>query len=227
MYSAGDLIKFKINDSDFYGEVLGIDEHNKVEVSRLKNTLKQEGKIWEFVADNKWSSIDNKYITKHIKVPEGSDRNTVVKAWKEIGFIPGGDGLSFCRIEDEDETTLPLYEGAEDDSSDEEDETPSSNPAMYGYADDGFVIPDDEGSDFEFADPNKLDEEGAKFVRETHEAVHEFSNWRPDDKKGQAIKEFIDRMDHKAIIETDNKRFTKGKANLPLSKPPIDKKRKR
>lgn len=226
MYSAGDLIQFKINDKEFYGEVVGID-NEKIEVSRLKNTEKQHGRIWEFVDDNKWSAIDGKYVIKHIKVPEGSDRDTVVKAWKQIGFIPGGDGLSFCRIDDEDETTLPLYEGAEESSSDEEDETPSSNPAMRGYADDGFVIPDDEGSDFEFADPNDLDEEGAKYVRETHEAVHEFNNWCPDDKQGIAIKEFIDRMDHKASIETDNKRLTKGKESISLSKPPLGKKRKR
>ena len=227
MYSAGDVIQFKINNTEFYGEVLGIDEDQKIEVSRLKNTEKQQGRIWEFVADNKWSAIDSKYITKHIKVPEGSERDTVVKAWKQLGFIPGGDGLSFCRIEDEDETTLPLYEGAEEDSSDEEDEVPSLNPAMHGYADDGFVVPDDEGSDFEFADPDELDEEGAKFVRETHEAVREFNKWHPDDKKGKAIKEFIDRMDHKATIETDNKRFSKGKESISLSKPPLGKKRKR
>jgi len=40
---------------------------------------------------------------------------------------------------------------------------------------------DDEGSDFEFANIDELDEEGAKFVRETH---HDFDKWDPEDKQG-------------------------------------------
>ena len=51
MYSAGDLIIFKINDIEFYGEILGVVDQKKLEISRLKNTLKQENRIWEFVAD--------------------------------------------------------------------------------------------------------------------------------------------------------------------------------
>ena len=156
-----------------------------------------------------------------------ADRPAVVKAWKDIGFVPGGDGMTFCKVEDEDNTTLPMYEGDEDRSDDEDDEdTPSSNPNMHGYASDGFVVPDDEGSDFEFADPDELDEEAAQFVRETHEAVREYDKWVPKDKKGKAIKSFIDRMDHKATIDTDNKRFLKGKESISTSKPPLKKRKK-
>lgn len=226
MYSPGDLILFKINGTEFYGEVLGTDADNKVEVSRLKKTPKQEGRVWEFVDDDKWSAIEPSYVTKHIKVPTGSNRDVVVRAWKALGFIPGGDGLSFCRIEDEDQVTLPLYEGAEEDSEDDSDDVPSLNPKMHGYADDGFVVPDDEGSEFEFADPDELDEEAAQFVRETHQAVHDFDNWEPEDKQGKAIKTFIKRMDHKATIETDNARLENGKPSISTSKPPL-KKRKR
>lgn len=225
MYSPGDLILFKINKTDFYGEVLGVDADNKIEVSRLKKTTKQEGRIWEFVDDDKWSAIEQSYVTKHIKVPTGSIRDVVVKAWKELGFIPGGDGLSFCRVEDEEKVTLPLYEGAEEDSEDDSDDVPSLNPKMHGYADDGFVVPDDEGSEFEFADPDELDEEAAQFVRETHQAVHDFDSWKPEDKQGKAIKKFIDRIDHKATIETDNARFEKGKPSIPTSKPPLKKRK--
>lgn len=225
MYSPGDLILFIINGTEFYGEVLGIDDENKIEVSRLKQTSKQEGCIWEFVDDDKWSAIEQSYVTKHIEVPTSSRRDVVVKAWKELGFIPGGDGLSFCRIEDEEKVTLPLYEGAEEDSEDDSDDLPSLNPEMHGYADDGFVVPDNEGSAFEFADPDTLDEEGAQFVRETHQAVHDFDNWEPEDKQGKAIKTFIDRMDKKATIETDNARFEKGKSSIPTSKPPLKKRK--
>jgi len=226
MYSAGDIITFEIADKQFHGEILGIDDQNKIEVSRLKETEKQEGRIWEFVADDAWSAIEPKFVKKHIRVGNDASRKEVVKAWKEVGFIPGGDGITFCRIEDEDETTLPLYDGDES-SDDESSDEASANPAMHGYADDGFVVPDDEGSEFEFADPDELDEEGAKFVRETHQAVHDFDKWNPEDKQGKAIKKFVETMDHKATIQTDNARFEKGKKTIRTSKPPIKKKRKR
>jgi len=224
MYSAGDLIIFEIATKTFYGEIVGVDSSGKVEVSRLKKTKKQENRIWEFVADDEWSAIDSTFITKHVPIPDSAQRSETKKAWKEIGFLAGGDGMTFCRIEDEDATTLPLYGG---DESDEEDEgIPSTKLGMHGYEDDGFVIPDDEGSDFEFADPDELDEEGAKFVRETHKAVREFDNWVPEDNQGHAIKAFIDTMDKKASIETDNQRLAAGKVSISTSKPPI-KKRKR
>ena len=226
MYNPGDLVIVTDNNEQKYAEVLGVNPENEVEVSFLKQTKKQEGRIWEFVADDEETVSPDK-ITKHIKVPDGSERKVVVDAWKDIGFIPGGDGITFCRVDDEKNTTLPLYEGAEDDSDAEEEDVPSANPKMHGYADDGFVVPDDEGSDFEFADPDQLDEEAAKFVRETHQAVHDFEKWEPKDKQGHAIKGFIERMDYKATIETDNKRFEKGKPSISTSKPPLKKKRKR
>jgi len=226
MYSAGDLIKFEIADSEFYGEILGIDDSKKIEVSRLKKTVKQDGRIWEFVEDDQWSAIDPKYVTKHIAVKNSATRAEVVSAWKTIGFIPGGDGITFCRLEDEVQTTLPLYGGDEEDSDVDDDEKPSVNPKMHGYADDGFVVPDDEGSEFEFADPNDLDDEAAEWVRETHKAVRQYDNWVPEDKQGKAIKKFIDDMDQKASIETDNQRLSAGKEAISTSKPPV-KKRKR
>lgn len=227
MYTPGDLIIQKTDGDDCYGEVVGVNPEGEVEVCFIRATPKQEGRIWEFDETNEWEAIDPASIKKHVKVPDESDRRTTVKAWADIGFLPGGDGMTFCRLEHENATTLPLYEGAEDESDDEETDVVSSNPKMHGYASDGFVVPDDEGSDFEFADPDQLDEEAAKFVRETHEAVREFDNWEPKDKQGHAVKGFIERMDHKAAIETDNKRFSKGKSSISTSKPPLSKKRRR
>lgn len=226
MFSAGDIITFEIATQVFHGEILGIDEEQKLEVSRLKKTEKQDGCIWEFVDDDQWSAIDSKFVKKHIQLGNGASRNDVVSAWKEVGFIPGGDGITFCRVEDEDKTTLPLYGGAESSDDSDDEDTPSLNPEMHGYADDGFVIPDDEGSDFEFANPDELDEEGAKFVRETHQAVHDFEKWNPEDKQGKAIKKFVETMEHKATIQTDNARFEKGKETIRTSKPPITKRKR-
>jgi len=223
MYSVGDLIEFNIAGKNFYGEIVG-QQDGKVEVSRIKQTEKQGGRIWEFVDDDKWSAIDAKFISKHIVV-DTSKGSSVAQGWKELGFIAGGDGITMCMIEDEDQTTMPIFQ-ADNDSEDEEDE-PSVNPNMHGYADDGFVVPDDEGSEFEFANPDDLTEEAAEWVRETHEAVHEYNKWVPKDKQGQNLKSFIDKMEHKASIATDNQRFDKGKGSISTNKPPIKKKRKR
>lgn len=223
MYSCGDLIQFDVADKNFFGEIVGLDDNGKVEVSRIQKTKKQEGRIWEFVDDDKWSAIDPKFIKKHISV-DTKKGASVLKAWKELGFLAGGDGISFCRVEDENECTLPIFQG-DSDSEDDEDEIPSSNPKMHGYADDGFVVPDDEGSEFEFADPDELDEDAAEWVRETHEAVHQYNNWKPKDKQAIALKNFIDKMDHKATIETDNQRFEAGKECIPVSKPPLKKRK--
>ena len=225
MSTPGDLIIFKIADSEFYGEVVGIAEDGKVEVSRLKKTTKQDGRIWEFVEDDQWSAIDNKFITKHVPIPPGSNGNIVAKAWKSIGFLPGGDGMTFCRVEDEDGTTMPVIEYEID--SEDEDGAPSSNPSMHGYESDDFVVPDDEGEVFEFADTSVLEGEEAKWVEETHRAVREFENWSPTDKQGQSIKNYIDQLDRKASIQTDNQRCAKGKASLSTSKPPLQRKRRR
>ena len=98
---------------------------------------------------------------------------------------------------------------------------------MRGYADDGFVVPDDENEDFTFADPCELDGEAADFVRDTHHAVHDFEKWNPTDKKARAIKHYIDNMSGKAAIQSDNRRFKSGKPSISTTKPPLDKKRKR
>ena len=52
MYSAGDVIQFDIHDTAFYGEIVGVAADGKIEVSRLKKTPKQEGRIWEFADDD-------------------------------------------------------------------------------------------------------------------------------------------------------------------------------
>ena len=224
MYTPGDLVVISVQVSESYGEVLGIEEGTgNIEVSFLKKTQLQEGRLWQFAADDEWETVNPQTITKHISVPEGSDGHTVSQAWKSVGFIASGDGITFCRCEDERSTTLDLLQ-CEDDSDDEEG-TPSSNPSMHGYEDDGFVIPDDEGEEFEFADPSTLDEKGAAFVLETHKAVHDFDKWAPTDQQGQGIKQYIDNMDRKASIQTDNQRFANGKSSISTSKPPLKRKR--
>lgn len=226
----GDVVQLNIKEKDYFAEILSINEDGTLDVSCIKPTEKQGGRIWEFVADNEWETVDPSNVVKHISVGE-STRDNVRKAWGKLGFFPGGDGITFCKLCDEDKVTLPLYQGDEsEDSSDEEDPDgliPSENPNMHGYADDGFVVPDDEGEEFTFADPDELEGEAADFVRDTHKAVHDFEKWNPTDKKARAIRSYIDNMSHKAAIQTDNRRFRNGKSSISTTKPPLGKKRKR
>ena len=219
MYSLGDLL---IINSNKYGEIVGVTQDNNIEVSFLCKTDKQEGRIWEFASDDKWQLLAPTDVTKHVPVPEGSDGNTVSKAWRSLGFVAGGDGITFCRIEDERLANMPILLC---EVEEEEEGTASVKLNMHGYEEDGFVIPDDEGENFDFADPAELDEEAARFVLETHQAVHDFDKWQPTDKQGKGIKDYIDRMDHKAAIETDNQRFSSGKSSISTSKPPLKRKR--
>ena len=50
----GDVIQLKVQDKDYYGEILSINENGTLDVSCIQPTPKQEGRIWEFVADNEW-----------------------------------------------------------------------------------------------------------------------------------------------------------------------------
>ena len=71
-----------------------------------------------------------------------------------------------------------------------------------------------------------LDDTAAKFVMDTHQAVHDFDKWQPKDKQGKGIKAYIENMDRKVSIETDNQRFSRGKSSISTSKPPLKRKRK-
>jgi len=220
MYIPGDLV---IVNSEKYAEVVGVTPENTIEVSYLSRTEQQEGRIWQFAPDDEWEVISPAQVTKHVNIPEGSSGDIVAKAWRDIGFVAAGDGLTFCRVEDERQAEMPILL-CEDDS--ETEDTASTKQSMHGYEEDGFVIPDEDGSDFEFANPDELDEEAARFVLETHQAVHDFEKWQPADKQGQGIKAYINSMDIKAAIQTDNRRFSGGKSSISTSKPPLKRKRK-
>jgi hypothetical protein len=229
VYKTGDLVACVINKNAKFGEIVGVDlVTNKVEVSCLQRTTLQNHTIWQFQESDEWMAVNKETIVKHVAVPTGADGAAVAGAWREIGFVAGGDGISFCLTTDSHTTTLPILE-CDADSSDDDEEV-STNPSMHGYADDGFVVADNDPScePFSFADiddPN-LDEEARKFIEETHKAVHDFDKWEPtDDKQAEGIKAYISNADRKACIQTDNARLAQGKASIRLTKPPLKRKR--
>ena len=228
IYKTGDLVACILNRNAKFGEIVGVDlVTNKVEVSCLKRTTLQNHTIWQFEESDEWIAVNKETIVKHVSVPTGSDGAVVAAAWREIGFAASGDGMTFCLTTDEHTTTMPILEC--DGSSDEEEEV-SMDPNMHGYADDGFVVPDNDPScePFSFADIDDpdLSEEAKQFIEETHQAVHDFDKWNPtDDKQAEGIKAYISNADRKASINTDNARFNKGKSSIPFQKPPLKRKR--
>jgi len=227
IYKTGDLIACILNRNAKFGEIVGVDlVTNKVEVSCLHRTTLQNHTIWQFEESDEWLVVNKETIVKHVSVPTGSDGAAVAAAWREIGFVAGGDGMSFCLTTDSHTTTLPILE-CDADSSDDDEEV-SANPSMHGYADDGFVVADDDGEPFSFADiddPN-LDEEARKFIEETHKAVHDFEKWEPSEKQSEGIKAYIDNADRKACIQTDNARLARGKSSIAFTKPPLLKRKR-
>tara|TARA_B110000208_G_scaffold53788_1_gene70550 strand:- start:1569 stop:2276 length:708 start_codon:yes stop_codon:yes gene_type:complete len=230
-FKIGDLVACISNRNAKFGEIVGVDlVTNKVEVSCLKRTTLQNHTIWQFEENDEWIAVNKETIVKHVAVPTGSDGAAVSAAWNQIGFTAGGDGMSFCLTTDAHTTTLPILEC--DGSSDEDDEEEmSTNPSMHGYADDGFVVADNDPScePFSFADPNSVDlsEEARQFVEETHQSVRDFDKWEPTtgDKQAEGIKAYISNADRKACIQTDNARFNKGKSSISFTKPPLKRKR--
>ena len=41
-----------------------------------------------------------------------------MKGWKQLGFLAGGDGITFCKLEDEKDTMLPIFHGDSDSEDD-------------------------------------------------------------------------------------------------------------
>jgi len=232
-YKTGDLITCIITHGDNnneikFGEVVGVDlVTQKIEVSFLKRTALQEGRIWHFEESDEWVAINKESIVKHVPIPTGSNGAIVAAGWLEIGFVAGGNGFSFCLVADEKTTSLPLL--LCEDSESEEEEEASTDPAMHGYQNDGWCVPDDDPScePFHFADINDptLSDEAKEFIETTHKAVHDFERWNPTDKQSQGIKTYIDNADLKACVQSDNARLKAGKSSISFTKPPLKRKR--
>jgi hypothetical protein len=200
-------------DSTRYAEVVGVAPGNAIEASFLARTGLQDGRIWQFHPADEWELVDPVRVTEHVSVPGGANGDTVVKAWRQLGFVAGGDGVTFCRTEDEELCELPLLLCEEDP---EVEGAPSTKVSMCGYEEDGFAVPFEPGEEFTLASPG-----ASSFVQETHRAVHEFENWQPSDTEGTNIKFFMDKLEQQAIVQTDNERFAQGQASLSTTRPPL------
>ena len=203
-FHSGDLVR--LSDQRI-GEVVGV-VGNTIEVSWLHQTQQQQGKIYAFGGTQDWDTVPKSMVVKHVS-PGTLVRPNIVRAWREMGFIAGGDGITFCRIEDEETVTLPMYEGAEEESDEE-----VSNEM------DDFIVPDEEGEAFTFADPSKLDGQAKQFVLDTHQAVKDFERWEPSDQRELSLKRWIQACESRVAAQHDNRVFAEGGAAVDMKAPP-------
>ena len=75
-----------------------------------------------------------------------------------------------------------------------------------------FIVPDEEGERFTQAVPNN------DFVRETHEAVNAYNQWRPTQGEEKRVHDFIEQLDQRACTEE----AARGLASIPYTQPPVD-----
>ena len=117
------------------------------------------------------------------------------------------DKDTFIKEEDYDPEThgIGKFDGFTDESSEEADED-----------DKDFIVNTSDMTEEEDFVEAASDED--EFIRETHEAVREYENWKPTNKKQKKVKQFIDDLTDKIIKKEDEKRFINGRPSLSLKK---------
>jgi hypothetical protein len=110
----------------------------------------------------------------------------------------------------------------EEEEEEEKNEVDSGRADLHGYhSDGGFVVADDEGEPFSFADPAT-----SEFVAETHAAVGEFEAWEPKGASERKAKKWIAGLAGRVAARDDNRHFARGET-LEYSRPPKRQRRAR
>jgi len=193
----GDLLHINGKDNNdnpciFYAELVGIDEDGKLEVYYLEQTKKIEGFVWSYASD--WDVVDEDCV-ETIFHPTKTDYVTV---YKQFGFIPTVKENHFIKmgVEIPSHVLLPMPLDSEEEEEEEDDEEMKD-----------FIVDDDVANEpFTHA---VVDND---FVKETHQAVHDYNQWEPKNGTEKKVKTFIDGMAIKYQQQDDNRQFVKGKS---------------
>jgi hypothetical protein len=168
------------NNVEWYGEVVGL-SGSTLDVYFIEPSA-QPGGVWKY--SEEWHTIPKESVQVHVSTVG------VVAGLKQLGFRPL-DESTFVKLSEEHlSVNIPVGMPLPDTDTD----FVGIHPEMQD-----FIIPDEEGEAFSFAPPT------SSFVKETHEAVHAFNDWQPEDSSGEKIKIFIDTMDVKECIKEDNR----------------------
>lgn len=191
-------VKFKIGDAIVLedekqcGVVVQDSAGDKISAQLLEQDAKT--KIWHI-----GSAVHNfkfEQVSEHISL-HGIDDNAP-RAWAQLGFRML-DGSSFVHKDDEQNDCsrlFPIGDPAFEVRSESEDDSDDE------MAD--FIVPDDQCEPFTFA------EESNDFVRQMHDGVRWFENWKPRDERECALKRGIRNLEAHAARVDDESRFRNG-----------------
>jgi hypothetical protein len=202
----GDLIHILGQNDDntvstWYGEVVGFAENDMVEVFLLEQTKMMEGYIWSYSKD--WQAIPKSSVLQTFTPEIGS----YIKTYKQFGFIPTNTNDQFLKVgvTIPDHILVPLELDSEDENQLKEDDDSEM---------DDFIVDDDEADEpFTHAPADTV------FVRDVHQAVHQYNSWEPANNSEKKVKNFIDALAHKYQQQDDNRQFARGKV-VDYSNPP-------
>ena len=211
MLTPGDLVKYRHKDNFYVGEVVDVDD-SVVSIHVLEQQGEYNGKLWLF--NNTEHEVSADTLSTLVKPERPLTRKTVKAAWCVMVYIVGVE--RYCLIEDEEYVTLDVH--PQDSDSEEEDENDPNyiHPEMRD-----FIVPDNEGEAFTFADASTLTGEAKKFVEDTHKAVNQWNNWTPTKSQEQKVKAFVDNMASKANHAEGDRQFVDGKSSLDTFTPPL------
>tara|TARA_B110000977_G_scaffold144511_2_gene183467 strand:- start:13099 stop:13728 length:630 start_codon:yes stop_codon:yes gene_type:complete len=172
--AVGDFIR----TAEVVGEVVGI-VGDKMEVYPLQRMAAQRGSLWKYA--DEWTLLSKEQVVQHVQTASCG----ILSALSQVGFRPL-DEHTFVKL-DEEHLVLNMPVGEiEQEECDPEADFIGIHPEMRD-----FIVPDEEGEAFTLA-PNDT-----AFVRETHQAVHEYNTWEPQDASARRAKDFIDNMDRR------------------------------
>jgi hypothetical protein len=217
LLTTGDLVKYRHKHlfgqiESYIGEIVDID-NDIVSIHVLEQQSEYNGKLWMF--NHTEHEILASTLTSLVKPERPLTRKTMKAAWGMMGYVVGVE--RFCLIEDEKHVTLDVHP-QDSDSEDDENDSDYIHPEMRD-----FIVPDNEGEAFTFADTSKLSGEAKQYVEETHRAVNDWNNWTPDPNQPMQgkIKMFVDGMASKAGHQESDRQFMAGHASLSTSSPPL------
>jgi len=192
----GDLLKIR-GKTEWYAELVGRDDDDNKMLEVYYITRSKANKwVWEY--EEEWQLVHENSVTEHIPLISNA-----LESYKRLGFRPLTEN-TFIKLSDEipNDVMLPMGEFEQEGAESDEDMS-------------DFIVPDEEGEAFTFADPS------IPFVQETHQLVHKFNTWEPKDDKEQKLKQYVGNLSQKYKTMDDERQFVDGKC-LDYDRPSLN-----
>ena len=214
----GSAIKILGTDDDgqeetWYGQVYGVDPNaNTVEVALMV----PHGNSYEFDKGGyspQYVPVES--ILAYEPIEPIDSLRSHKKAWYRIGLRlvhSTADKDQFVELSDT--TTLQDIGDEEADYNSADDADWADDESMGSLKD--FIVDDDEADEpFTHAEPTN------EFVKDTHQAVHDFNDWVPSSEREEGVKSFIERLENKYVHSDSDRHFKHGRSGPSYSKPKI------